>query len=457
MKKSFLFGILVVILSFIGHGQKTIDKIAAQVGDNIILYSEIQGQIESMKQNGAPAEEINQCAILEQMMYNYLLVNQAELDSVQISDEQVDAEMENRLRMIESQMKNVKDENGNPITIESFYGKTKSQIKEEFRKSIKQRMQGQEVERGILSKVNVSPREVQEFFDKIPKDSLPFINSQLIFQQIAVFPVLTAQDKERARAELDDIRKQIVDKGKSFETMARLYSQDPGSAKLGGRIEATRGMMVKPFEATAYSLKINQVSNVFETEYGFHIMKLLERKGDDYVCLHILIPASYNPDSIQAAENRINQCYQELREGKITWEQAVQKYSNDKNTRENNGVIMNPITGEIKWSIENINEVDPTMFQMTDGLEKGEFTQVVQYYDYIERRSALRIIRLMDRTKPHVSNLVDDYNMFRMMAEEQKKNEAIIKWTKSRINTIYIRIDDEYKTCDFDYNWLATQ
>lgn len=457
MKNFFLFGILIFLGSFTSFGQKTIDKIVAQVGDNIILYSELQGQIESMKQNGAPAEEINECAILEQMMYNYLLVNQAELDSVQISDEQVDAEMENRLRMIESQMKNVKDENGNPITIESFYGKTKSQIKEEFRKSIKQRMQGQEVERGILAKVSVSPREVQTFFDKIPKDSLPFINSQLIFQQIAVFPILTLQDKERARAELDDIRKQIVDNGKSFETMARLYSQDPGSAKLGGRIEATRGMMVKPFEATAYSLKINQVSNVFETEYGFHIMKLLERKGDDYICLHILVSPSYHPDSIQSAENKINQCYQELKEGKITWEQAVLKYSNDKNTRENNGVIMNPITGEVKWSVENINEVDPTMFQMTDGLEKGQFTTVVQYYDYNERRSALRIIRLMERTKPHVSNLTDDYNMFRLMAEEEKKQEAIMTWTKSRINNIYIRIDNEFKTCDFQYNWLATQ
>lgn len=457
MKKTFLLGVVICFISNLGFGQKTIDKIVAQVGDNIILYSEVQGQIESMKQNGAPEDQVNQCDILEQMMYNYLLVNQAELDSVQISDEQVDAEMENRLRMIESQMRNVKDENGNPITIESFYGKSKAQIKEEFRKSIKQRMQGQEVERGILNNVSVSPREVQEFYDKIPKDSLPFINSQLIFQQIGVFPVLTNDDKERARTELEGIRKQIVEQGKSFETMARIYSRDPGSAKLGGRIEATRGMMVKPFEATAYSLKINQVSNVFETEYGFHIMKLLERKGDDYVCLHILIPAEYNPDSIQAAETRINTCYQQLRDGKITWEQAVQRYSNDKNTKENNGIIMNPITGEIKWSLENINEVDPTMFQMTDGLEKGQFTTVMNYYDYNERREAMRIIRLMERTKPHVANLTDDYNLFRMMAEEQKKQEAIVKWTKSRINTIYIRIDDEFKTCNFQYNWLATQ
>ena len=457
MKNTFLIALLLFLLSGVSFGQKTIDKIVAQVGDNIILYSELQGQIESMRQNGVGENQIDGCVILEQMMYNYLLSNQAKLDStIIISDEQVDAEMENRLRVIENQMKNAKDDNGNPITIESFYGKSKSQIKEEFRKQIKERMEGQEVERGIVSKISVSPREVQQFFNEIPKDSLPYINSQLTFQQIAILPVLTNEDKERARTELENIRKQIVDQGKSFETMARIYSQDPGSAKLGGRIEATRGMMVKPFEATAFSLKENEISNVFETEYGFHVMKLLERKGDDYVCLHILISPTYNHDSIQAAENRVNECYELLKTAQITWEQAVQRFSNDKNTKENNGIITNPITGELKWSVEDINEVDPTMFQLTDGLETGEFTRPVQYYDYMERREGLRIVRLMERTKPHVANLTDDYNLFRLMAEEVKKQNAIDKWTAAQIGTVYIRIDDEYKTCDFQHNWLTT-
>lgn len=456
MRSYILNLILCCLLSSLGYSQHVIDKVVAQVGDNIVLLSQIEGQVESMKQNGVSEDQINRCDILEQMMYNFLLVNQAELDSVEISDEQVDAEMENKLRVIESQMKNVKDENGNPITIESFYGKTKSQIKEEYRKTIKQRMQGQEVERGIVSKISVSPREVEEFYTNIPADSLPYINSQLVFQQISIFPVLTKNDREIARTELDDIRTQIVDKGKSFETMARLYSQDPGSAKLGGRIEATRGMMVKPFEATAYSLKPDEVSNVFETEYGFHIMKLLERKGDDYVCLHILIIPRYSPDSLQAASDRIDQCYKELTSGKITWEEAVAKYSNDPNTKENNGLITNPITGEVKWSVEHVNEVDPTMFQITDGLEAGQVTAPRDYYDYMERKEAFRIIRLAERTKPHVANLKEDYNLFRMMAEESKKQKAIATWTKSRIASIYIRIDEEYKGCDFQNNWLTT-
>jgi peptidyl-prolyl cis-trans isomerase SurA len=444
----------ICLLHLVGFAQgKLIDKVVAQVGDNIVLYSEIQGQKQLAIQNGTPEDQINECEMLEQMMYSFLLVNQAELDSVKISDEQVDAEMENRLRVIENQMKNAKDEKGNPITIESFYGKTKLQIKEEFRKTIKQRMQGQEVERGITEKIDVSPLEVEKFFNQIPTDSLPYINSQLSFQQIAIFPVITKADKQLAYNKLVDIRKQIVTYKKDFQAMARIHSMDPGSAKLGGRIEATRGMMVKPFEATAYSLKPGDISEVFETDYGYHILQLLERKGDDYVANHILIIPEFSLDSLDAAHKRIEKCYQDLKQNKVTWEEAVKLYSNDPNTKENKGFITNPITGEIKWSIEQVNEVDPMMFQLTNGTEEKEITQPSMYYDYNERKEGIRIVRVAERTKPHVGNLKDDYNLFRNVALEDKKQKAIANWTISKIPTAYIRIDDMYKTCKFNYEW----
>lgn len=443
-----------VLFQSFGFSQaKLIDKVVAQVGDNIVLYSEIQGQKQLAIQNGTPEDQINECEMLEQMLYSFLLVNQAELDSVVISDGQVDAEMENRLRVIENQMKNAKDENGKPITIESFYGKTKLQIKEEFRKTIKQRMQGQEIERGITSKIDVSPLEVEKFFNQIPTDSLPYINSQLTFQQITVFPVITKADKQLALNKLTDIRKQIVVYKKDFQSMARIHSMDPGSAKLGGRIEATRGMMVKPFEATAYSLKAGEISEVFETEYGYHIMQLLERKGDDYVANHILIIPEFSLDSLDAAHKRIEKCYQELKQNKITWEEAVKIYSNDPNTKENKGYITNPINGEIKWSIEQVNEVDPMMFQLTNGTEEKEVTMPSMYYDFNERKEGIRIVRVAERTKPHVGNLKDDYTLFRNVALEDKKQKAIAAWTKSKISSAYIRIDDMYKSCKFSYQW----
>lgn len=454
MKCYKIFSLFLMFISFMGYAQpKLIDKVVAQVGDNVVLYSEIQGQITSAQQNGLSGEDLDECVILEQMLYNYLLVNQAELDSVVVSDEQVDAEMENRLRSIEAQMKNVKDENGKPITIESFYGKTKLQIKEEFRTAIKKRMQGQEVERGITSKIDVSPLDVDLFFKSIPADSLPYINSQLSFQQITIFPKITKADKQNAFNKLADIRKQIVVNKKDFQTMARIHSMDPGSAKMGGRIEATRGMMVKPFEATAYSLKVGDVSEVFETEFGYHIMQMLDRTGDDYVVNHILIIPEFSLDSLDAAHKRIEKCYQELKSNQITWEEAVKKYSNDPNTKENKGYITNPITGEIKWSIEQVNEVDPMMFQLTNGTEEKEITNPTMYYDFNERKEAIRIVRVDERTKPHIANLKDDYNLFRMMALEDKKQKAINEWTKSKVSSAYIRIDDQYKNCKFQHQW----
>jgi peptidyl-prolyl cis-trans isomerase SurA len=428
-------------------GQKTVDKIVAQVGDNIILLSDIEGQKAMMRQNKITPTQQDACAMLENLMYQYLLVNQAEIDSVQISDEQVDAEMENRLRMIEMQMKDAKDEKGNPMSIEKFYGKSKAAIKDEFRDIIKKR--------GITAKVEVSPREVELFFNSIPKDSLPYINSQLIFQQIAIFPTVTKADKERAKTELEEIRTQIISKKITFERAAKANSDDPGSAQEGGKIEATRGMMVKPFEAMAYTLKPGDISEVFETEYGFHIMKMIERKGDDYVVQHILKSIKFSMDSLDASDKRMAKCYEDLRANKITWENAVKVYSNDKNTKESKGTITNPITGEQSWSIEDINQVDPQMFQLTDALGKNEVSTPSLYFDIFERKEGLRIVRLAERTLPHVANLKEDYDLFRKLAEEDKRNKAIKAWTKTKISGAYIRISEDFQTCKFENEWIA--
>lgn len=449
-----------IILSFITAATnlfaqgKIIDKVVAQVGDNIILYSDIESmRIQSVQAGKVPSAK-DECLYLEELMYQNLLVVQAELDSVVISDEQVDADMENRLRQIEAKMKGAYTESGKPMTIEEFYGKTRTQIKEEFRSQIRKGLQGKEVERKITQDISVSPREVEAFYNKQPKDSLPYINTQMGFQQIAIFPTVTEADKKRTRDELDALRRDIVEKGKNFETVARLNSDDLGSAQLGGRIEGTRGMMVLPFEVTVYSLKEGEVSQVFETEYGYHIMKLLQRRGDDYVCLHILKIPEFSMDSLTAASNRLEECYAALKENKITWEDAVKKYSNDPNTKQNKGIITNPITGEQLWDIEDVNQVDPQMFQLTDRLEKGEFTSPILYGDFIERKKGLRIVRLMERTAPHVANLKEDYNLIRTAAENEKKQKAIVDWTNSKISTAYIRIDDDYKSCTFQSKWV---
>lgn len=449
--------ILILCLSFfstIALAQpKVIDKIVAQVGDNIILYSELSDPAAKADASKQLAKNFDSCSYLEELMYRCLLANQAELDSVVVSDEQVDSEMENRLRSIEAQMKGIKTEDGQPMSIEAYYGKTRTEIKEEFREIIRKRLKGQEVERGITKDLSVSPREVEEFFKNQPVDSIPFINTQLSFQQIVIFPVVTKNDKDLARRTLEDIRTEIVKENKNFGTMAKIHSMDPGSAREGGLIEASRGMMVKPFEQMAYSMKEGEVSPVFETEYGYHILKLLQMKGDDYVCQHILIVPEFSHDSLESAGRRVDECFHALKENRITWDEAVKKYSNDPNTKNNRGVLTNPITGEQLWDIEDVNQVDPQMFQLTDVLEKGEITTPTLYNDFMERKQGIRIVRLMDRTTPHKANLTDDYVLIMNAAEAEKKQKVVDQWISSKIKTAYIRIDDQYRTCKFRNNW----
>jgi peptidyl-prolyl cis-trans isomerase SurA len=446
ISKYITISLFFVSLSAFSQEKKVVDRIAAQVGDNIILMSDIQAQKLQAIQAGVAVGKEMDCQVLEELMYNELLLNQAKLDSIEISDQQVDAEMENRLRVLEQQM-------GGRDKLEKFYGKTVTQIKEEFRPIIKDRLLSQEMERIITSEVTVTPKEVSEFYNKIPKDSLPLINSQLSFQQIVHYPEITKDDKKRAYDQLAEIRKAII-AGKSFDTQARIHSMDPGSAPQGGKIEASRGMMVPPFEAAVFSLEPYEVSDIFETTYGYHIVKLLNRRGDDYLCQHILIIPEYTNEALEKSALKMDSCYNLLKQNQITWDEAVLKYSNDEATKQNKGIITNPITGEQTWDMEDLNQIDQQIFLLTDAMNKGDITAPNLHVDMMERKQGIRIVRLMDRKPQHVANLTDDYALIKRAAENDKKQRIINEWIQAKIGNAYIRIDEFYRDCQFNNNWL---
>lgn len=449
MKLKYIYSLLVLGLSSTLFAQKApivIDKIVAQIGDNIILLSDLQAQKLQMIQSNMEVSKQSDCDLLESMMYQNLLLNQAKLDSIVVQDAQVEYEMENRIRVIEQQI-------GGREKLEEFYGKTVTQIKKEFFDIIKDRMLTQEMERKITENISVTPKEVESFYKGIPKDSIPYINSTLKFQQIVHYPAVTQADKNRAKNELDEIRQGILN-GKSFETQARIHSKDPGSARDGGKIEATRGMMVPQFEAAVFSLQEGEVSNVFETDYGYHIVKLVKRKGEDYVCRHILIIPEYTNEELEKSAVIMDSCYRLLKENKITWDEAVIQFSNDEATKQNRGIITNPITGDQSWSMEDLNQVDQQIFLLTDALEKGDLTQPNLYYNFIDRQQGVRIVRLMERTEPHVANLKEDYTLIKTAAENDKRQKILDDWAKDKISKAYIKIDPEYNTCDFQNNWL---
>jgi peptidyl-prolyl cis-trans isomerase SurA len=430
------------------EAQKLVNQIVAQVGDNIILWSDIETQRLQLPDK-EKALEGKDCQILEQLLLEELLVNQALIDSLVISDEQVDAEMENRLRIMENKM-------GGRENLESFYGKSTVAIKEEFRTTIRNKMLAQEMERKITGDITVTPKEVAAFYQKLPKDSIPFINMKLSFQQIVQFPELTAADKKLAYDQLVDIRKQIVSGGKSFETMARLKSMDPGSASQGGKIAASKGMMVPQFEAALYDLKPGEVSEIVETMYGYHIIKLVSRKGDDYTVLHILMMPEYSSASISLASARMDSCYQLLSRNAITWDEAVLRFSNDEATKQNKGVLTNPYTMDIYWDMEQLNEIDQQIYLLTDALESGGVSLPSLYMDLFERKQGIRIVRLQNRVAAHQANLEEDYALIKLAAENDKKQKMLDDWTRTKIPNAYIRLDSQFQACNFRVNWLKT-
>ena len=451
MKHTFSF--ILVLCLFNSIKAQLIDKIVAQVGDEIILLSNIQAlklqQIQERNLDIKDLSSLSDCKIIEDLMYQNLLLNQAKIDSLPVSDEQVDSEMENRIRYIISSMPGGREQ------FEKFYGKTTTQIKEDFRVIIRNQILARDMQQKLTSAVSVTPKEVEAYFKSLPKDSIPYINMKLSFQQIAFFPTITQEDKNKIYNDLRDIRSKILAGEKSFEYFARTKSEDPGSASQGGKITASKGMMVPAFEAAVFTLKPGEISEVFESEYGFHIVKLNSRLGEDYTCQHILLTVKSSDESLNEAAIKIDSCYALLTENKISWEEAVVRFSNDENTKQNKGIITNPRTGEQTWDMQDLNEIDREIYVLTDALEETKFTQPNVYFDIMARKQGFRIVRLMKRYPPHIANLTDDYVLIKRAAENDKMQKTLEKWVASKVSNVYIRLDDSLKNCDFNYKWTT--
>jgi len=447
MMKFVLFLAQIGIVSIALAQPITLDKVVAQVGDNVILLSDIQEQRLQAQDAKVTVDSTFDCRVLDQIMVTQILVNQAKLDSVVISDEQVDADMENRLRLIQNQM-------GGRQKLEEFYRMSYGEIKDKFREIIRTNMLADEMRNTITMGLGVTPKEVKSFFESLPADSIPFINMQLGFQQIVIYPEITKEDKKLAMDKIKELRDMVVVQKKSFESIARTYSMDPGSAPMGGKIAATKGMMVPQFEATVFKLKPAEISEPIETEFGYHIIKLISRSGDDFVCLHILIRPEFSIQTMNKASQRMDSCYRMLKMNELTWEQAVAKYSNDASTRQNKGIISNPRTASQLWDMEDLNEIDQQIYLLTDAMEAGDITQPNLYMDFMTRQQGIRIVRLMQRFPAHRANLNDDYTLIKQAAENDKRARILTEWVDGKIGNAYIRIDQDFVDCDFQHKWI---
>ncbi|MFK8037577.1 MAG: peptidylprolyl isomerase [Crocinitomicaceae bacterium] len=443
--------IFVLLLSIKGIGQNTpIDKIIAQVGEEIIMLSDIQKAKLQMIQEGMEVSKNDNCKILEELMYQKLLLNQAKLDSIEVSDDQVNANMEQRIRYFESQI-------GGRDELEKFYGKSIAQIKGEFFKTIKENMLSEAMQEKITENLLVTPKDIKTFFETLPADSIPYINSKISVAQLVIYPEITEADKVKAYKEINRIREDVTKGRVSFQAAATRYSEDPGSKFKDGDLGwQSKGTMVPEFEAAAFSLDKRGVSPVFETQYGYHFLQLMDRKGDNYRVRHILISTKADDNALDAAAIKIEKIYEEINTKKITFEKAAEKFSNEENSKNNGGKIVNPYTNDYYWDINNINEIDPQLYRVIQGLNTNQMTRPALYENYREQKIGLRIVKLLGKTNPHAANLTDDYQLIQKACTETKKQDIIDNWINSKISGAYIRIDKDYNYCDFDYTWINT-
>lgn len=439
-----LFAMMLLFSNRISAQEIVVDRIIAVVGKNMILESDVEAQYLQMKMQGeieGSASE-TKCMILQKMLRDDLLLNQAELDSVEVSEGDVDRNLDQRLRYFISQF-------GSQEKLEEYYGKSIIEIKEEFREMVKNYMLTEQVESNITKNVFVTPNEVKAFYNTIPIDSIPLVSARVEMTQLIKIPPVSMEQKVMIKEKLRDLRRRVL-AGENFATLAILYSEDPGSAAKGGEIGFFgRGELYPEYEAAAFKLKEGEISDIVESKAGFHIIQLIERKGDYINTRHILLQSKPSPEDLEKARIELDSILVQIRNGEITFDAAVLKYSDDPG-KVNGGYIINDYDGTTWFEMD---QLEPQVSFVINKLEVGEISTPVPTQTS-EGQEAYRLIKLKSRTEPHRANLVDDYSMITDWALSQKKEQKIIEWVNKNVDNAYIMIIDDYKTCDFDYNWF---
>ena len=413
------------------------DKIIAIVGDKIVLKSDITNYIDDMKRQGNEVPPGIDCMLLEKMMQDKALILQAEKDSLPVTDEEVEAELDQRIRSFIMQY-------GGKEALEQIAGRTTYQIKEDFRKSIRDGKLAKAMREKIVEYVKITPNEVREYYNKIPKDSLPFYETELVIGQIVLHPKAGRELEKFAQDELADYRSQVEAGLKSFETLARLYSEDPGSKQNGGRYEINKNQKDwdPDFKNAAFRLKEGQVSPVTKSKFGYHIIQMVSRNGDDAVIRHILRIPQLQDEDVEAAKSKLDSIRSKLIAGTLQFGEAVDKFSDDQNSKFTAGII----SGQ-GGNFVTIDELDKNLVPYLDKLKIGEFSQPMVYKDEQDKQ-AVRLVYLQKRTEPHRENMRDDYDRISQRALAEKRDKTIEKWFQSKLPTYYVMVDPDFQQCE---------
>ena len=426
------------------NGGTSIDGIVAVIGKSIIMRSDLEKHFIDYKAQFKTIEDPDEvyCSILENLIFNKLMVNQAELDSIEVTDEEVDYRLNTRIQYFLQQT------GGDVKYIENYFNKSMAEIKKDMREMMYEQALIEQVQSKITSDITVTPSEVNQFAAKIGPDSMPMVETSYQFGEIVKIPPVSDEEIAEVKERLNSYRERIL-RGEKIGALARLYSDDPGSASKGGDLGfVERGTLYPEFEAAAFNLKSGEVSQVVKTQAGYHIIQMIERRGESIRVAHILIQPKPSTDEQVKAITYLDSVRQIILDEKLTLEEAAKRFS-EGSTKMNGGMVVNPYNSSLSFDRQTL---DDATYTTINKLIPGEYSECVPFVND-DGVMAYRLIYLKEKVSQHKANLVEDYDMIKNAALEQKKYDAMEKWVVDKVKVTNMKISEQYRYCPFVSKW----
>ena len=449
--RSKVYALWVLLLASVSaFGQNNvIDEVVWVVGDEAILKSDVESERLNAQYEGRKFEGDPYCIIPEQLAIQKLFLHQAELDSIEVSEQEV-------LGQLERQVNWYIDQIGSKEKMEEYFKKTSTQIREMLRENIRNGLIVQRMQQQIMGDIKIVPADVRRYFKDLPQDSIPFIPTQVEVQIIAFEPKIPQEEIDRVKKTLRDYTER-VEKGEiSFGTLARLYSEDPGSARRGGEYGfQSRGEVVPEFANVVFNLTDpKKVSKVFETEYGYHIAQLIEKRGDRVSYRHILMKPKVEEKELEKSLNRLDSVAKDIRNAKFTFDDAATYLSQDKDTRNNHGLMANPKTGTARFEMQDLAQVSQEVAKIINELNVGEISEPFTMVNN-KGKEVCAIVKLKARIDGHKATITEDYQRLKSIVEAKRGEEKLDKWIREKQKSTYVRINENWVKCDFKYpGWI---
>lgn len=443
-----LWALLLAVLPTFGQNN-VIDEVVWVVGDEAILKSDVESERLNAQYEGRKFDGDPYCIIPEQLAIQKLFLHQAAIDSVEVSEQEVLAQVERRTNWLIDQI-------GSKEKLEEYYNKTSTQIREMLRENVRDGMTVQRMQQQIVGDIKIVPAEVRRFFKNLPQDSIPFIPTQVEVQIVTLEPKIPQEEIERVKKALRDYTEQ-VNKGEiAFSTLARLYSEDEASRRRGGELGFMgRGELVPEYANVAFNLQEpGKVSKIVESEFGFHIIQLIEKRGDRINTRHILLKPRVEEEDLESSLLRLDSIAKDIRNEKFSFDEAATYISQDKDTRNNHGLMANPVSGTARFEMQDLAQVSQEVAKTVEGLKVGEVSDPFTMLNS-KGKEICAIVKLKARIDGHKATITEDYQRLKSIVQEKLGSEKLDKWIRDKQKHTYVRINENWVKCDFKYpGWV---